>query len=364
MIRSPDPDKAVKQMEAVGRLTVSPDREVATVAATALADFVLCSPKRNLIPALTVMTKAMALVYLETEEALGVFNKLKIIIRSYIDAERAGVQEEEATEHVDTEGQGDSEVGKRSPVTWKRLRQALEGVLMVWLCHDEGWMQQEALDVIELLSSPEFRELEQGENGVSLVKSYWLSDVLNVTVAEGRTISPSKALLCTSPEGKDLTEASNRPILPDLVAAITSRYEDFSGSIFVAFNVIRDQWEFIKEQGLKAEAAAGGDRLEEGGSHTESVASPVGKHVPLMRIENFIELLCLCMKRGEIVADTASPASEKASLLDSSTADSSYMSEEKIARAIDDLLALVHNSAGHFASLVLRGLSKVSTNNE
>lgn len=134
---------------AVGALTRSRHRGIATEAALSMQKFFKLDPQNNLIPTLYCFVDILVSMDLtRTQEIKSQSQYVQIHLKSIVDY----LLEEKCKDKQST---------LVSANEWTALRQHMEGACLLWLCHHDPWVRSEIARVLELFCSPEFRELEK-----------------------------------------------------------------------------------------------------------------------------------------------------------------------------------------------------------
>jgi len=155
---------AIQQTAAViCGLNIHPDREICGAAGIALQEVVMLSIEDNLVPVMFAFVDLLKNLDLMQDEAL-----VKLIMRMSAVLDTVILRMEAKSVSASAE----------LAAHWIGLRQHMEGVSMMWMCHHEFQWRREVIKALELLCHPVFRAMEAKLGDGPNVQAPYLLDYL------------------------------------------------------------------------------------------------------------------------------------------------------------------------------------------
>ena len=160
LVHPPKCEQDIEVVTFVASLTLHSDREIASSAVVALQGYVKVLPYSNLATVLGLMANYLGCVdSMKQEDVLKVFQIIDLMLNTYVEYRN---NEPKAIHMKESD--------------WVPVRIRLEGVCLLWLCHPEAWVRDEALNLLKSCCREEFRTIEaanaQSEETVDLAYPY------------------------------------------------------------------------------------------------------------------------------------------------------------------------------------------------
>lgn len=186
-IHMSNPEKTLRLAFLISKMTLFENRGITNAALLCLQRYALSNPQTTLLKTVDLFVDLIAhAANLDAQTLMRASNNLVFMVTM-------------ASEFVERS----PEIAKLiPPADWLSVRQHIEGVVLIGLCHPEGWMRREMLLILLTASKPCFRELEErADQPPFLADELKISDP-NLVVATPEEFFEDLAALLRSPRSE------------------------------------------------------------------------------------------------------------------------------------------------------------------
>ncbi len=153
-VRHPDMELVRQTVQHVGRLTLHSEREIAHTAAMALQRFVLLDPEANLVRSIYYFIDLLSDFTISPQQVLKTCHNISYLFTAV----------DELNKKARGGGGGnaadEARYGFHHINAWITMREHIEGMCLLWMCHPESWVQAEVLRLLHQTTRQVFRKVE------------------------------------------------------------------------------------------------------------------------------------------------------------------------------------------------------------